>query len=95
MAHYPTSDDKYRGLSYDDDHRSSLGSYQFGRARGKRVGTRTVLSRVNGYLKNMIEAVASSKLRRMERELELRGVRYDRPNGSWMARKPQPTGRSR
>jgi hypothetical protein len=95
MAHYPTGDGKYRGLSYDDDHRSSLGSYQFGSARGKRVGARTVLSRVNGYLKNMIEAIASSKLRRMERELELRGIRYDRPNGSLVARKSQPSGRSR
>jgi hypothetical protein len=95
MAHYPTGDGKYRGLSYDDDHRSSLGSYRFGSARGKRVGARTVLSRVNGYLKNMIEAIASSKLRRMERELELRGIRYDRPNGSLVARKSQPSGRSR
>jgi hypothetical protein len=28
----------------------------------------------------MIEAVANSKLRRMERELELRGIHYDRAN---------------
>ena len=95
MAHYPTGDGKYRGLSYDDDHRSSLGSYQFGSARGKRVGARTVLSRVNGYLKNMIEAIANSKLRRMERELELRGIRYDRPSASWAARKHRPAERSR
>ena len=95
MAHYPTGDGKYRGLSYDDDHRSSLGSCQFGSARGKRVGARTVLSRVNGYLKNMIEAIANSKLRRMERELELRGIRYDRPSASWAARKHRPAERSR
>jgi hypothetical protein len=29
-------------------------------------------------LKNMIEAIANAKLRRMERELELRGIRFDR-----------------
>jgi hypothetical protein len=33
------------------------------------------LRRANGYLKGMIEAVASAKLRRMERRLRLRGVR--------------------
>jgi hypothetical protein len=53
------------------------------------------LSRVNGYLKNMIEAIANAKLRRMQRELELRGIRYDRPNDSSVARKSQPTERSR
>jgi hypothetical protein len=31
MAHYLTSDDKYRGLPYGDEDRSSLGGYQFGR----------------------------------------------------------------
>jgi hypothetical protein len=42
----------------------------------------------------MIEAIANAKLRRMERELELRGIRFDRPNDSWVARKSQPTERS-
>jgi hypothetical protein len=39
----------------------------------------------------MVEAIANAKLRRMERELELRGIRLDRPNDSWVARKSQPT----
>jgi hypothetical protein len=95
MAHYLTSDDKYRGLPYGDEDRSSLGGYQFGRTHGKRVRGRAALSRVNGYLKTMIEAIANSKLRRMERELELRGIRFDQPNNNWVARKSQPTGRSR
>jgi len=43
----------------------------------------------------MIEAIANSKMRRMERELELRGIRFDRPNNNWVARKSQPTERSR
>jgi hypothetical protein len=75
--------------------RSHFGSYRFGRIRGKRVRAPAALSRVNGYLKNMIEAVANAKLRRMERELELRGFRYDRPNDSGVAPKSQPTERWR
>jgi hypothetical protein len=49
------------------------------------------LSRVNGYLKNMVEAIANAKLRRMERELELRGIRFDRPNNDWVTRDPART----
>jgi hypothetical protein len=79
MAQYLTSDDKYRRPS----------GYSFGRIYEKRVRTRTALSRVNGYLKNMIEAVANSKLRRMQRELELRGIRFDRPNESWQTRQSE------
>jgi hypothetical protein len=39
----------------------------------------------------MIEAIASSKMRRIERELELRGIRFDRPNNNWVARNPDRT----
>jgi hypothetical protein len=87
MAHYLTSDDEYRDLIYDDDYRSylvarshSADDYRFGRPRGRRfrVHARRTLRRVNGYLKNMIEAIANAKLRRMERELELRGIRLPR-----------------
>jgi hypothetical protein len=100
MAHFLTGDEKYRDLIYDDDYRSDPitrrdppSGYRFGRTHGKRA--RIALSRVNGYLKNMIEAIANAKLRRMQRELELRGIRYDRPNDSSVARKSQPTERSR
>ena len=48
------------------------------------------MRRVNGYLKNMIEAIADSKLRRMKRELELRGIRLDRANERWVTRNPGP-----
>ena len=44
-----------------------------------------------GYLKNMIEAIANSKVRRMERELELRGIRFDRSNNNWVVRNPART----
>jgi hypothetical protein len=83
MAHFLANDEKYRELIYDDDYRSYLmarsaapGGYRFGSGRGRRVGVhaRRVLRRVNGYFKSMIEAIAHAKLRRMERELELRGV---------------------
>ena len=103
MSHFLTNDEKYRDLIYDDDYRSYLmarskssGDYRFGRTRGKRarVHARNALRRVNGYLKNMIEAIADAKLRRMERELELRGIRLDRPNNNWVTRESPPTERS-
>jgi hypothetical protein len=103
MAHFLTSDEKYRDLIYDDDYRSYLiarsnssGDYRFGRTQGRRahVRARNALRRVNSYLKNMIEAIANAKLRRMGRELELRGIRLDRPNNNLVARKSEPAERS-
>jgi hypothetical protein len=103
MAHFLAGDDKYPDLTYDDDYRSYLmarrdepGGYRFGRTQGKRVSVhaRTALRRVNGYLKTMIDAIANAMLRRMERELELRGIRFDRPTDNWVPRKSQPTERS-
>jgi len=95
MSHFLTSDEKFRDLLYGDDYRAylmarskSADNYRFGRAQVKPARARTALSRANGYLKNMIEAIANAKLRRMERELELRGIRFDRPNNNWVARNP-------
>ena len=104
MNHFLTSDDKYRDLIYDGDDRSHLtgpshssGGYRFGRTNGKpvRLHAPAALRRVNGYLKNMVEAIANAKLRRMERELELRGIRFDRPNENWETRQSRPTERTR
>jgi hypothetical protein len=78
MTYDLTSDDGHRGRSRDNENRSSLDSYRFGRISG-----RAALSRTGGYLKTVIEAIANSKLRRMERELELRGIRRDRTNDNW------------
>src|ERR1700688_3961842 len=70
MNPFLTSDDRYRDLIYDDDDRSypaspshCSGGYRFGRTPGKRVRLRAgaALRRVNGYLKNMIEAIANAK----------------------------------
>jgi hypothetical protein len=89
MAHFLTSDEKYRDVIYAHDYRSflvakstSAAGYRFARTKEKRarVGARRALGRFNGYLKRMAEAMASAKLRRMERELELRGVAIDRSN---------------
>ena len=77
MAHFLVSDDRYRDLIYDNDrrpHRSepaqSLGDYRFARAYDK-----PARGPLHGYFRRTIEAIANSKLRRMERELELGGVR--------------------
>ena len=105
MAHLLAGDDdKNRDLTYDEAYRWYLitrtdptSDYRFGRTQGKRlrVRARTALRRVNGYLQTMIEAIADSKLRRMQRELELRGIRHDQPNSSWKTLKPRPAERSR
>jgi hypothetical protein len=100
MNHFLASDDKYRDSIYHEDYwshrinkRNSPSDYRFGRPHGKhvRVSTHAALSRINGYLKNMIEVIANSKLRRMERELELHGIRRDRLNGNSVALKSRPT----
>jgi hypothetical protein len=88
MAHFLTSDEKYRDVIYADDRSflvaksTSAAGYRFARTKEKRarVGRRRAWGRFNGYLKRMVEAIASAKLRRMERELELRGVAIDRSN---------------
>jgi hypothetical protein len=83
MAHLFTGDDKFTDLTYDDAYRSYLitrtdrpGDYRFSRSQGKRVRVqaRSALRRVNGFLKNIIVAIANSKMRRMQRELALRGI---------------------
>ena len=75
MSLFLTSDDKYRDLLYGDDYRSYLmarskspDGYKFGRIQRRRVRVhaRSALRRVNGYFRSMIEAIANSKLRRME-----------------------------
>jgi len=77
MAHFLVSDEKYRDLVYRDDgssHRpKSPSDYRFGRVQDKSV--RGSQHRVRSTLRRIVEAVVNSKLRRMERELELRGIR--------------------
>jgi hypothetical protein len=56
----------------------SPSDYRFGRIQGKPV--RGSLHYVTGPFKRLVEAVVNSKLRRMERELELRGIRIRNEN---------------
>ena len=98
MAHLLTGDDKFRDLGGDDgdstypaSRQDSSGDYRFARPHTKRGSRmRSALRRVNGYLKIMIEAIADSKVRRMRRELELRGIRFDPHENSWVVRKSGP-----
>jgi hypothetical protein len=49
------------------------------RIRRNSIRSHTAFGRANGYLKAVIEAIAAAKLRRLQRELALRGVRYAFP----------------
>jgi hypothetical protein len=82
MTRFLTSADKYR------DPRDFSGGYRFGKSAGGRRRAATTLARVTGYLKAVIEAIADSKMRRMEHELELCGIRFERSNNHWGARSP-------
>jgi hypothetical protein len=104
MTHLLGSDEKHRDLIYDDDYRAylitrndSADDYRFGRSYGKRdlVRVRSALRRVNGFLKNLIAAIADSKMHRMQRGRGLRGIRYDRPSDNWVTRNSGPTEHSR
>jgi hypothetical protein len=86
MAHLLTGDEKYRDSTYGH-------AYRFASKSGKQTRAKTGLKRLTGFLKTMIEAIADSKIRRMERELELRGIRFDRRNSNWVTRQSQPTER--
>lgn len=102
MTYLLGSDEEHRDLVYDDDYRAylitrSAGDDRFARSQGKRarVRMRSAVRRVNGFLRNLIAAIADSKIRRMQRELGLRGIRYDRPNDNWVTRNSGPTEHSR
>jgi hypothetical protein len=70
MAHSLAGDDKF--------HEESSGDYRFARTHVKRGNRmRSALRRVNGCLKTVIEAIADSKVRRMRRDLALRGIHFD------------------
>jgi hypothetical protein len=84
MVHVLTSNDKYRGASCEGNE-SNLHGYGF--ARGRMTGShgRAALSRLTGYLSSLVEAVADAKMRRVRRELELRGIRLDQADEVWIA----------
>jgi hypothetical protein len=92
MTHSISGDEKFTGLT-DDDYRSylitrslPLSGYRFGRTHGKRVlaHARRAAKRAVAFLKIMHQAIVAAKIRRLSRELELRGVRYDLRNDTTM-----------
>jgi len=56
---------------------------------------RSALRRVNGFLKNLIAAIADSKILADAARARLRGIRYDRPNDTGLTRNSGPTEHSR
>ena len=56
---------------------------------------RSALRRLNGCLKTMIEAIADSKVRRMRRDLALRGIHFDSHRNNWVVRDSAPRDHSR
>jgi hypothetical protein len=98
MAHYLISNDKCPGLPRGDEGESQPSGYRFGRdekyGHAKYGAGRSAWHRVNGYLNMLIEAIANAKLRRMRRELELRGIRLDRSDEVWIASSLREDNRS-
>ena len=95
MAHYLTSDGKHPDSPYGTKGESHLdGCYRIGHSGVKYGHGRSAVNRVNGYLKTLIEAIANAKLRRMQRELELRGIRLDQSDDVWIASSLRDTGRA-
>jgi hypothetical protein len=84
MAHHLVGMDKSSDLPSGNDGTSHQSGYRFGRGV-KRDHGRSVLSRVNGYLKGLIEAIGDAKVLRMRREVELRGVCLDQAREAWIA----------
>jgi hypothetical protein len=78
MAHYFDVD---RGSGHGGASPRNL--YRFGSATTRHGRGRAALNRVNGYLTRLIERIADAKMRRMLRELELRGIYYDRESEAW------------
>lgn len=98
MSRLLTGQEEFHDSNYDS-YRSNLttrqhtaNDYRFGRSRAKRSRRmRRALRRVNGWLKTLIEAIGNSKLRRIERELEFRGIHPDPNRNNWVVRKSGPT----
>jgi hypothetical protein len=98
MAHYLISNDKCPGLAYGDEGELQPSGYRFGRevkyGHVKYGVGRSALHRVGGYLRTLIEVIGNAKLRRMRRELELRGIRLDQSDEVWIASSLREDNRS-
>jgi hypothetical protein len=85
MARDPISNEKCPGLPYGNEIELYSSDYRFGCGDLRCGPRRSTSNRVNGFLKGLIEAIANAKLRRMQRDLELRGIRPDRSDEVWIA----------
>jgi hypothetical protein len=70
MAHYLTSDGKYRGIPFGEAVRSYPSGHLFGACRISRGRGRAASNHVSRYLRKVVEAIAAAKLRRLRREVE-------------------------
>ena len=70
MAHYLTSDGKYRGMRFGEDVWSYPSGHLFGASRIDHGRGRAASNHVNRYLKKVVEGIAAAKLRRLRREVE-------------------------
>jgi hypothetical protein len=93
MAHDIAHGDKYRGPLHGSG--PSPVGYRFGRGHVKGGPGRSALDRVSDWSKRLIAAIADAKLRRMRRELELRGIRFDQPDEAWIASSLRDHGRDK
>ena len=98
MSRLLTGQEEFLDSNYDSygsnltTRQHTANDYRFGRSRVKRSRRmRRTLRRVNGWLKTLIEAIGNSKMRRIERELEFRGIRLDPHRNNWTGRKSGPT----
>jgi hypothetical protein len=62
---------------------AELHHYRFGRRRERHGRGLSALHYANSYLRALIQSIADAKLRRMLRELELRGTRLDMRDELW------------
>jgi hypothetical protein len=94
MARDLASAEKFRDLLRGDS-APPLAGDRSGRGQVKGSHGRSALNRVKGYLKNLVEAIAHVKLRRMRRELELHGIHLDQSDEAWIASSLRDDGRNR
>lgn len=62
MAHYLTSDGKYRGEPFGEDGWPDASTDRFGGCGMKQGRGRAALNQVNRYLQNLVETMANAKL---------------------------------
>lgn len=81
MAHYLASARNYRAVAHDN--KAYRGGYRFGRTSVR--PHRRSWKRVKRWFDDFLAAIAAAKLRRVRRELELRGIRPDQSDKAWVA----------